>query len=155
MHFHYLTRFINFYIWFQPMLSLTTDPSTPTTALIKTRGGIKHVNDVQRNKNTWNMVQALGKTYDVKMWTLYFRPTQDKSWEQFWHRTVKEGYDIGYFSTNPFTGLQHMKSPRASDKNTLNLYVNTNMKFLKKLLGTQSPRGCSARRPFFPSKNEV
>ena len=134
MHFHYLTRFINFYIWFQPMLSLTTDSRTPTTTLNKTRCGIKHGNDVQRNKNTWNMLQALGKTYGVKMWTLHFSPTQDKSWQKIWHRIFKEGYDIGYFSTNPLTGLQHMKSPRASDKNTMNLYVNTDINFLKKLL---------------------
>ena len=113
----YLTLFVNIYFWIQPTLSLVK---------------INNITDVQRHHNTWNMVQALGKTYNAKVWILHCSPTHDISWKTFWHRIVKEAKDIGYFGTNVLSSSQYMERPKVSSEVIMNLYVNADVKFLQK-----------------------
>ena len=61
------------------------------------------------------MVQAIGKSYNVKMWRLHFRPTQDISWKKFWHHIVKDKKDIGYFGTKTISGLKYIERTRAEE----------------------------------------
>ena len=105
--FLYITLFISFYFRIHPTFCLnnsnatatnyssvsttlssyrtttTTSNSTTGFSILNTT---KYIDHWQRHYNTWNMVQALGKTYDATMWTLHFKPSQDPSWKKCWHR---------------------------------------------------------------------
>ena len=140
MSFLYVRLLITFYCFIKPTLSLSNytitgvNYTTQTTILNKN----KYINDVQRHYHTWDMVHAIGKTYNAKMWTLHFNPTQDISWKRFWHHIVKEHKDIGYFGTKTVCGLQYIERPRVPNGITMNLFVNVDIKFLNLLISNSS-----------------